>query len=121
MFAPRTTPGTILAQMRVFGADVELVDGRVGLLTRNASSSFDSASLQTDDPAVPGSTNASGGPLGGNTGSTNPTLESLSAGQSAFIPGMPGIPGIPGSPPGIPGPPGIPATSPARRWWPTSR
>jgi threonine synthase len=30
VFAPRTTPGTILAQMRVFGADVELVDGHIG-------------------------------------------------------------------------------------------
>ena len=30
VFAPRTTPGTILAQMRVFGAYVELVDGHIG-------------------------------------------------------------------------------------------
>jgi threonine synthase len=30
VFAPRTTPGTMLAQMRVFGADVELVDGHIG-------------------------------------------------------------------------------------------
>ncbi len=30
VFAPATTPATILAQMRVFGADVELVDGHIG-------------------------------------------------------------------------------------------
>ena len=30
VFAPRTTPGTILAQMRIFGAEVELVDGHIG-------------------------------------------------------------------------------------------
>jgi threonine synthase len=30
IFAPATTPGTILAQMRVFGAEVELVDGHIG-------------------------------------------------------------------------------------------
>jgi threonine synthase len=30
VFAPATTPTTILAQMRVFGADVELVEGHIG-------------------------------------------------------------------------------------------
>jgi len=30
VFAPATTPATILGQMRVFGADLELVDGHIG-------------------------------------------------------------------------------------------
>ncbi len=30
VYAPRSTPATIVAQMRIFGADLELVDGHIG-------------------------------------------------------------------------------------------